>query len=133
MSERRRGGWRLVATVNTAATLASIVVSVAAVADPGLALPEGQTVTPGVETYARATAVRSIALAVVLLYAIVRRRFPARVALLLVTGLLQAGDAVIHLLYASPMAASAAVLASIAIASASWVNHSAPNHRAQGA
>lgn len=133
MSERRPGGWRLVATVNVAATLASIVVSMAAVADPGLALPEGETVTPGVETYARATAVRSIALAMVLLYAIVRRRFPALAALLLVTGLLQAGDAVIHLLNANPMAASAAVLAIIAIASASWVNHSASTQCTQGA
>jgi hypothetical protein len=85
--------------------------------DPGIALPAGETITTGVQTYALATASRSLAIGAILLWALTTRRRDATTALLLVTGLFQTGDAAVHLTNANPAAAAAGVLAIIAFVS----------------
>jgi hypothetical protein len=109
--------WKPVIAVNTATTLLAMTVSVLIAADPGIALPAGETITTGVQTYALATAIRSLAIGAILLWALTTRRRDATTALLLVTGLIQTGDAAVHLTNANPAAAAAGVLAIIAFVS----------------
>lgn len=94
-----------------------MAVSVLVAIDPGIALPTGETVTAGVQTYALATSIRSLAIGAILLWALAVRRRDAAIALLLVTGLIQIGDAAVHLLNGNPAAVAAGVLAIIAFVS----------------
>jgi hypothetical protein len=71
--------------VNAAAALVTLAFSAVVLVDPGVALPAGVDVTAGAGFYARACALRSIALAVVLLVVIVRVR-TILVPLLVVAG-----------------------------------------------
>lgn len=103
--------------VNVVATLLTMAVSALVIADPGFALPASETVTAGVQTYATATAIRSLAIGAVLLWALLTRQREASIALLLATGLLQSGDALLHLHNANPASAAALTLAIIAFAS----------------
>ncbi|WP_157248172.1 hypothetical protein [Nonomuraea typhae] len=108
-------------TINVLATLLTMVVSVLVIADPGFALPAGAEVTAAVDTFARATSIRSLAIGAVLLVLLARGARSGTLALLWVTGLLQAGDAVVHLLNGHPPAAAGAALAVAAFGSAWWL------------
>jgi hypothetical protein len=104
---------RVVLGVNAAAALVTLAFSAVVLVDPGVALPAGVDVTAGAAFYARACALRSIALAVVLLVVIVRVR-TMLVPLLVVAGLTQLADAALHLASGSPApAACALVLAAV--------------------
>ncbi|MFI6498203.1 hypothetical protein [Nonomuraea typhae] len=109
-------------TVNVLATLLTMAVSVLVIADPGFALPAGAEVTAAVETFARATSIRSMAIGTVLLVLLARGGRSGALALLWVTGLLQAGDAVVHLLNGNPSAVAGAALAAVAVGSAWWLS-----------
>jgi hypothetical protein len=102
---------RVVLGVNAAAALVTLAFSAVVLAEPGVGLPAGVDVTAGAAFYARACALRSIALAVVLLVVVVRVR-TMLVPLLVVAGLTQLADATLHLVCGSPaLAACASVLA----------------------
>jgi hypothetical protein len=104
---------RLVLGVNAVAALATLAFSAVVLVEPGVALPAGVDVTAGAAFYARACALRSIALAVVLLVVVVCAR-TMLVPLFVVAGLTQLADAVLHLAYGSPaQAACALVLAAV--------------------
>ncbi|MFI6290155.1 DUF4267 domain-containing protein [Nonomuraea sp. NPDC050790] len=112
--------------VNVVATVVTLAVSVLVIADPGLALPAGAEVTPGVDVYARACAARSLAVGGALLVALARGSRGALSALLWVSGLIQVADAGIHAQNGSPAAASAGVLALVAFWSLWWLRGDQP-------
>jgi hypothetical protein len=91
---------RAVLVANAVAALVTPAFSVAVPADPAIGLPAGVDVTPGAALYGHATALRSIALAAVLL--VLARARTQLVPLLVVAGLTQLADAVLHLAYGAP-------------------------------
>jgi hypothetical protein len=100
---------RAVLVANAVAALVTIAFSSAVLADPGIGLPVGVEVTPGAALYAQATALRSLALAAVLAVVLAMARTQL-VPLLVVAGLTQSGDAVLHLAYGAPGAAVCALV-----------------------
>ncbi|MEV4891318.1 hypothetical protein AB0K48_18235 [Nonomuraea sp. NPDC055795] len=117
---------RVFVTLNVLATLVTLAVSVLVIADPGLALPAGAEVTPGVEVFARACAIRSLAVGGALLVSLARGARGALTALLWASGLIQLGDAAIHALNGSLAAVSAGVLATVAFGSLWWLCREPP-------
>ncbi|MFI6394304.1 DUF4267 domain-containing protein [Nonomuraea sp. NPDC050540] len=113
---------RVFVTLNALATLVTLAVSVLVIAEPGLALPAGTEITPGVDTFARACAVRSLAVGGALLVSLARGARGALTALLWASGLTQLGDAAIHALNGSPAVVSAGVLAAVAFGSLWWLH-----------
>jgi hypothetical protein len=108
---------RAVLAANAVAALVTIAFSVAVLTDPGIGLPAGVEVTPGAALYAQATALRSVALAAVLMVVLAVPRTQLA-PLLVVAGLTQLGDAVLHLAYGAPAAAGCAlVLAAVPLGS----------------
>jgi hypothetical protein len=108
---------RAVVLANAVAALVTLAFSAAVLADPGIGLPAGVDVTPGAELYGRATAVRGLALAGVLLVALAGARAQL-VPLLVVAGFTQLADAALHLVHGAPSAAAwALVLAAVALGS----------------
>jgi hypothetical protein len=104
---------RLVLAVNAAAAVVTLAFSVAVLVEPGIGLPPGVDVTAGATLYGRACALRSIALAAVLLVVLARARTQL-VPLLVVAGLTQLADAALHLAYGAPApAVCALVLAAV--------------------
>jgi hypothetical protein len=104
---------RVVLWANAAAALVTLAFSAVVLVEPGFGLPAGAEATTGAAIYGRACALRSIALAAVLLAVIARARTKL-VPLLVVTGLVQMGDAVLHLAYGAPaLALCALVLAAL--------------------
>jgi hypothetical protein len=92
---------RAVLASNAVAALVTLAFSIAVLVEPGVGLPAGVDVTAGAALYGRATALRSIALAAVLLVALARARTQI-VPLLVVAGLTQLADAVLHLTHGAP-------------------------------
>ena len=108
---------RAVLVANAVAALVTLAFSAAVLADPAVGLPTGVGVNPGAELYGRATALRSLALAGVLLVALAVARTQL-VPLLVVAGFTQLADAVLHLAYGAPApAVCALVLAAVALGS----------------
>jgi hypothetical protein len=99
--------------VNVAAALVTLAFSTVVLVEPGVGLPAGADVTAGAAFYGLACALRSIALAAVLLVVIARTR-ALPVSLLVVAGLTQLADAALHLAYGSlALATCALVLAAV--------------------
>ncbi|MFC5831483.1 hypothetical protein [Nonomuraea insulae] len=119
-------GERIFVAVTVAATLMTLAVSVIVIADPAFALPAASPVTPGVETFARACSIRSLAVGGALLILLARRATAGLIVLLWVTGLFQAGDTLVHALNGNPAAFAAAVLAAVAFGSARWLARARP-------
>lgn len=115
---------RIFVVITVATTLMTLAVSVIVIADPAFALPADSPITPGVETYARACSLRSLAVGSMLLVLLIRRSAPELIVLLWVTGLFQTGDAILHALNGNPMAVAAAALALVAFSSAGWLTRS---------
>ena len=106
-------GRRVVLVVNAVTALVTLAFSAVVLVEPGIGLPAGVDVTAGAALYSGATALRSIALAVVLLVALARARAQL-VPLLVVAGLTQLADAGLHMAYGAPaLAACALVLAAV--------------------
>jgi hypothetical protein len=107
----------VVLAVNAAAALVTLAFSVAVLVEPGIGLPAGVDVTAGATLYGRACALRSIALAAVLLVVLARAR-TLLVPLLVVAGLTQLADAALHLTYGAPaLMVCALVLAAVPLGS----------------
>lgn len=108
---------RVVLAVNAVAALVTLAFSVVVLVEPGVGLPAGVDVTAGAALYGRATALRSIALAAVLLVVLARARAQL-VPLLVVAGLTQLADAALHLAYGALLPALCAlVLAAVPLGS----------------
>ncbi|MEU6720343.1 DUF4267 domain-containing protein [Nonomuraea sp. NPDC046802] len=124
-------GERIFVAVTVAVTLVTLAVSVIVIADPAFALPAGSVVSPAVETFARACSIRSLAVGGALLVLLARRSTAGLIVLLWVTGLFQAGDALVHALNGNLAAFAATVLAVVAFGSARWLTRSRPtqSHR----
>lgn len=106
---------------NAAAALVAGASSVLGAARPGLMLASGETVTSGVDFYARVYAVRAIPLSIAVVAVLLVADAAAVVPLLAVAGVIQAGDAVLGVLRRVPgMAAGASVLAVVHLLSAHW-------------
>jgi hypothetical protein len=104
---------RAALAMNAAAALVTLVFSAVVLVGPGIGLPAGVDVTAGAAFYGRACALRSIALAAVLLVVIARTR-ALPVPLLVVAGLTQLADAALHMAYGAPaLAMCALVLAAV--------------------
>lgn len=117
-----RSRWILTA-VNGLATVTVMGFSVLLLADPALGLPEGVPVTAGVDSYAQASAIRSLALGAAVLYLLAAQSRSRLAALLVVTGLTQVGDGVVHAINGNPtMVIAAATLAAIPFLSAWWLS-----------
>lgn len=115
-------GWWILTAVNGVATATVMVFSVLLLVDPAVGLPEGVSVTAGVESYAQASAVRSLTLATVVLYLLAIRSRARLAVLLVVTGLTQTGDGIIHAVSGNPtMVIGAAALAIIPFVSTWWL------------
>ncbi|MFI9365206.1 hypothetical protein ACIG5E_29760 [Kitasatospora sp. NPDC053057] len=81
---------------NAAAAALSTASCAAGLINPGLGLPKEEPVTEDVRFYAKAYAARALPLGAVLLHQLVRGRGgPALLAVLLLAGAVQAGDAAI--------------------------------------
>ncbi|MFC7584622.1 DUF4267 domain-containing protein [Nonomuraea antimicrobica] len=80
--------------------------------------------TPAVQTFAQACALRSLAVGGALLILLARRSEAGLIVLLWVTGLFQAGDALLHTLNGNPAAVAAPALALTAFGSAVWLTGS---------
>lgn len=107
--------------VNCVAALVSGGASVLGAARPGLMLASGETVTPGADFYARVYAVRALPLSLAVIAALLTAPDDAAVALLIVAGIVQAGDAALGIMRRVPgMAIGAGVLTIIHLASAYW-------------
>lgn len=120
---------RIVVAVNVAATVMTMVVSVIVIADPAFALPAGAEVTAGVETFARACSLRSLAVGGALLVLLARCSGPGLAVLLWVTGLIQLGDAFVHGVNGNPAAVAAGTLALVAFVSVWWFTRACPGER----
>ncbi|RBQ17174.1 hypothetical protein DP939_27280 [Spongiactinospora rosea] len=117
-------GERIFVAVTVATTLLTLAVSGILIADPAFALPAGSAVTPAVETFARACSIRSLAVGGALLVLLARRSTAGLIVLLWVTGLFQAGDALVHALNGVPAAFAATALALVAFGSAGRLTRS---------
>ncbi|MGD1222731.1 hypothetical protein AB9Q10_30395 [Streptomyces krungchingensis] len=116
----RKERWVLVA--NTAAVTVSAVSSVVGMAAPGLLL-NGATPGDGAEIYAQVYAVRQLPLTAAFLTTLSDRHRRHLVPVLLVSGLAQAGDALIGATSGIPgMAAGGALAATLHLASAAWLS-----------
>ncbi|MEU1203502.1 hypothetical protein ABZ446_45940 [Streptomyces sp. NPDC005813] len=116
----RKERWVLVA--NTVAVTVSAVSSVVGMAAPGLLL-NGATPGDGAEIYAQAYAVRQLPLTAAFLTALSGRHRRHLVPVLLVSGLVQAGDALIGATSGIPgMAAGGTLAATLHFASAAWLS-----------
>ncbi|GAA2154074.1 hypothetical protein [Actinomadura napierensis] len=108
-------------TLNAAAALVSGASSVLGAARPGLMLASGETVTSGVDFYARVYAVRAIPLSIAVVAVLLVGDAASIVPLLVVAGVIQAGDAALGVLRRVPgMAVGAGVLTVVHLLSAHW-------------
>jgi hypothetical protein len=110
---------RTVGVANGLAAVGAMAFSVAALVDPALALPTGSEVTTGVDFYAQLYAARALPLGAAVLFALLSGSKRGLVPLLVVAGLVQAGDCVIGLAQHLPgPVVGGSVLAAIHLGSA---------------
>jgi len=126
----RRTGWtgRGWEIANAGGALLSMASCVAGLIHPELALPAGSPVTEGVQLYAQAYAVRALPLGAALIHQLlISRTRRGLVPLLLVSGVVQLGDAAIGLATHNPgMTVGATALAALHLASAARFGRRAP-------
>jgi hypothetical protein len=121
MSEPMKVG-RTLAIANGLAAVGSMAASVVGLIDPATMLPAGSEVSAGVDFYAQAYAARALPLGAALLFALASRSNWGLRPLLVVAGLVQAGDSIIGVTQHNPgMAISAGTLAAIHLVSAWWL------------
>src|SRR5262249_31401507 len=120
---RDYGRWSaIVRAANALAALATLAFAIALLFDPTLGLPSEVTAGTGARIYAEVSSVRSIVLAGAVLYALTAR--PGRVlpVLLVVSGLIQVGDAILNAVHHNtPTIFGAAILAAIPLGTVWWL------------
>ncbi|QKG21951.1 hypothetical protein [Actinomadura verrucosospora] len=111
----------MLVAANAGAAVVAGAASVLGAARPGLMLASGETVTSGVGFYARVYAIRAIPLSIAVIAVLLVADTAAVVPLLVVAGVIQAGDAALGVLRRVPgMAAGGGVLAVVHLLSAHW-------------
>ncbi|WP_412540121.1 hypothetical protein R8Z50_30535 [Longispora sp. K20-0274] len=113
---------RTVVIANVLAAAVSVASAVLAMVDPGIVLTGGDRVTDGVTFYAMGYGVRAVPLGVVLIALLVTRGRRAVPPMLLLAGLVQAGDSVLGFATGNlGMGFGAGAFAVVHLASAWWL------------
>lgn len=115
---------KMVVAANVAAALASGGLAMAAVINPGLLLPERDEVTPAVKFYAKYFAARSLPLSMMVVVLVLLGSNNWLGAFLILSGLVQAADALILASYRNQAQSLApAAAATVHLVSAWWLLH----------